>query len=47
MHRIYDNYCIYYEKTDKETTSGHFAIQVHNPGIKIEAKKLYCRTVSK
>lgn len=28
---------------DKEFTSGHFAIQGHNPGMKIEAKELYYR----
>jgi len=32
---------------DEEYKSGHFAIQGHNPGMKIEAKKLYYRTVSK
>jgi len=26
---------------DKKFTSGHFAIQGHNPGMKIEAKELY------
>jgi hypothetical protein len=32
---------------DKEYTSGHFAIQGHNPGMKIEAKELYYRNLSK
>jgi len=32
---------------DKEFTSGHFAIQGHNPGMKIEAKKLYYRSLTK
>ncbi|MDO9339080.1 MAG: DUF1080 domain-containing protein [Bacteroidales bacterium] len=32
---------------DKEFTSGHFAIQGHNPGMKIEAKKLYYRDLTK
>jgi len=32
---------------DEEYTSGHFAIQGHNPGMKIEAKKLYYRDLSK
>jgi hypothetical protein len=31
---------------DEEYTSGHFAIQGHNPGMKIEAKELYYRKVS-
>jgi hypothetical protein len=31
---------------DDEYTSGHFAIQGHNPGMKIEAKKLYYRDLS-
>jgi hypothetical protein len=30
---------------DNEFKSGHFAIQGHNPGMKIEAKKLYYRNV--
>jgi hypothetical protein len=46
MHWIYSNYCIYYEKIDKEYTSGHIAIQGHNPGMKIEARELYYRKVS-
>jgi len=32
---------------DAEYTSGHFAIQGHNPGMKIEAKKLYYRNLTK
>ena len=32
---------------DKEYTNGHFAIQGHNPGMKIEAKELYYRVVKK
>ena len=32
---------------DKEYKSGHFAIQGHNPGMKIEAKELYYREVKK
>ena len=32
---------------DTEYTSGHFAIQGHNPGMKIEGKKLYYRDLSK
>jgi hypothetical protein len=32
---------------DKEFTSGHFAIQGHNPGMKIEAKELFYRNLSK
>ena len=32
---------------DEEFKSGHFAIQGHNPGMKIEAKKLYYRDLSK
>ena len=31
---------------DEEYTSGHFAIQGHNPGMKIEANKLYYRDLS-
>ena len=31
---------------DDEYTSGHFAIQGHNPGMKIEAKKLFYRDLS-
>ena len=31
---------------DDEYNSGHFAIQGHNPGMKIEAKELYYRNVS-
>jgi len=46
MYWIYNNYRIYYEKTDKEYTSGHFAIQGQNQGMKIEAKELYYRKVS-
>ena len=46
MYWIYNNYRIYYEKTDKEYTSVNFAIQGHDPGMKIEAKELYCRKVS-
>ncbi len=34
---------VYY---DDEYKSGHFAIQGHNPGMKIEAKKLYYRSLS-
>jgi len=30
---------------DDEFKSGHFAIQGHNPGMKIEAKKLYYRNL--
>ena len=30
---------------DAEYTSGHFAIQGHNPGMKIEAKELYYRNL--
>jgi hypothetical protein len=30
---------------DKEYTTGHFAIQGHNPGMKIEAKELYYKEV--
>ena len=33
MYWIYNNYRIYYEKTDKEYTSVNFAIQGHDPGI--------------
>jgi len=32
---------------DDEYTSGHFAVQGHNPGMKIEAKELYYRDLSK
>jgi 3-keto-disaccharide hydrolase len=32
---------------DSEYKSGHFAIQAHNPGMKIEAKDLYYRVLSK
>jgi len=32
---------------DKEYTSGHFAIQGHNPGMKIEAKELFYRNLKK
>ena len=32
---------------DKEYTTGHFAIQGHNPGMKIEAKELYYRDLKK
>jgi hypothetical protein len=32
---------------DTEYTSGHFAIQGHNPGMKIEAKDLYYRSLDK
>ncbi|HUX59014.1 MAG TPA: DUF1080 domain-containing protein [Bacteroidales bacterium] len=32
---------------DKEFTSGHFAIQGHNPDMKIEAKELYYRDLTK
>jgi len=32
---------------DEEFKSGHFAIQGHNPGMKIEAKKLYYRDLLK
>jgi hypothetical protein len=32
---------------DAEFKMGHFAIQGHNPGMKIEAKELYWRKVSK
>ena len=32
---------------DGEYKAGHFAIQAHNPGTKIEAKKLYYMEVSK
>ena len=30
---------------DTEYKSGHFAIQGHNPGMKIEAKDLYYREI--
>lgn len=32
---------------DSEFKSGHFAIQVHNPGMKIEAKDLFYKDLSK
>jgi hypothetical protein len=32
---------------DSEYTSGHFAIQGHNPGMKVEAKELYYRKLTK
>jgi hypothetical protein len=32
---------------DDEYKSGHFAIQGHNPGMKIEAKDLVYRNLSK
>ena len=32
---------------DPEFKTGHFAIQGHNPGMKIEAKELYYRDLSK
>jgi hypothetical protein len=32
---------------DQEFKSGHFAIQGHNPGMKIEAKELYYRDLTK
>jgi len=32
---------------DKEYKTGHFAIQAHNPGMKIEAKDLFYREVKK
>lgn len=32
---------------DPEYTSGHFAIQGHNPGMKIEARNLFYRPVKK
>ena len=32
---------------DEEFASGHFAIQVHNPGMKIEAKELYFHDLTK
>jgi hypothetical protein len=32
---------------DAEYKTGHFAIQGHNPGMKIEARDLYCRDLSK
>jgi hypothetical protein len=32
---------------DAEFKAGHFAIQGHNPGMKIEAKELYYRDLSK
>jgi hypothetical protein len=32
---------------DAEFKSGHFAIQGHNPGMKIEAKELYYRDLNK
>ncbi len=32
---------------DDEFKSGHFAIQVHNPGMRIEAKELYYRDLAK
>ena len=32
---------------DDEYKSGHFAIQCHNPGMKIEAKDMYYRDLSK
>lgn len=32
---------------DSEYTFGHFAIQGHNPGMKIEAKKLYYKDLGK
>jgi hypothetical protein len=35
------------EYRDEEYKQGHFAIQGHNPGMKIEAKRLYFRDLSK
>lgn len=35
------------EWQDSEYTQGHFAIQGHNPGMKIEARDLYYRDLSK
>ena len=35
------------EYRDEEYKHGHFAIQGHNPGMKIEAKELYFRDLSK
>jgi hypothetical protein len=32
---------------DAEYKTGHFAIQGHNPGMKIEAKELYYMDLSK
>ena len=32
---------------DAEYKTGHFAIQGHNPGMKVEAKELYCMDLSK
>ena len=32
---------------DAEYKSGHFALQGHNPGMKIEAKELFYRVLSK
>lgn len=32
---------------DAEYKSGHFAIQAHNPGMKIEAKEMFYRDLSK
>jgi hypothetical protein len=32
---------------DDEYTSGHFAIQMHHPGMKVEAKDLYYRVLNK
>ena len=32
---------------DSEYTSGHFAIQGHTPGMKVEAKELYYRKLTK
>jgi hypothetical protein len=33
------------EHRDSEFTRGHFAIQCHNPGMKIEAKELFYRAI--
>ena len=32
---------------DNEYKTGHFAIQGHNPGMKIEAKDLYYRNLDR
>ncbi len=42
---INDNLVMTYD--DAEYKNGHFAIQGHNPGMKVEAKELYYRDLSK
>jgi hypothetical protein len=42
---INDKQVMIYE--DAEYKTGHFAIQGHNPGMKVEAKELYYRVLSK